>query len=90
MTDYKVSPLIKTHVPGMFLKHTLNDQRLVLHETAREHDLSFRSKGGVLADEMGLGKTIEMLGLILSNPLKESPEIDRKTPFFITKATLGT
>jgi hypothetical protein len=42
--------------------------------------------GGILADEMGLGKTMEMLGLILANPMKVAP---KNGSFFSTKATLS-
>jgi hypothetical protein len=35
---------------------------------------------------MGLGKTMEMLGLILANPMKEAP---KNGSFFSTKATLS-
>lgn len=45
-----------------------------------------KPKGGVLADEMGLGKTIAMIGLILSNPMKDPPV---NQPYFTSKATLG-
>jgi SNF2 family DNA or RNA helicase len=33
-------------------------------------------RGGILADEMGLGKTIEVLGLILQNPMPNPPPIE--------------
>lgn len=64
----------------------MEEEKLVLFENAKQHNLSFCPKGGVLADEMGLGKTVEMLGLMLSNQMKQAPKCD---PYFATKATLG-
>ncbi len=81
-----MSPLIETEMPKILLKYTPKEEKLVLLENASEHNLQFKPKGGVLADEMGLGKTVEMLGLILSNPMKQAPKSD---PYFATKATLG-
>jgi len=81
-----VSPLLDTGLPNILVKHTSNEQKLVLFENASQHNLSFSPKGGVLADEMGLGKTMEMLGLIMSNPMKQAPEC---VPYFATKATLS-
>eukprot|EP00029_Vermamoeba_vermiformis_P006184 TRINITY_DN2356_c0_g1_i1.p1 TRINITY_DN2356_c0_g1~~TRINITY_DN2356_c0_g1_i1.p1 ORF type:complete len:823 (+),score=195.71 TRINITY_DN2356_c0_g1_i1:366-2471(+) len=82
---YDVSPLIATGVPNILLKYTMEEEKLVLFENASEHNLKFAPKGGVLADEMGLGKTVEMLGLMLSNQMKQAPKCD---PYFATKATL--
>ena len=31
---------------------------------------SHRVQGGIIADEMGLGKTIQLIGTIISNPVK--------------------
>jgi SNF2 family DNA or RNA helicase len=84
--EFEVSPLIKTVIPSVLVKCTLKEQKLVLFENANQHNLAFSPRGGVLADEMGLGKTMEMLGLILSNPMKQAPKSD---PYFATKATLG-
>ncbi len=86
MTEFEVSPLLDTGVPNILVKYTMQEEKLVLFENVSEHNLAFKPKGGVLADEMGLGKTLEMLGLMLSNPMKQAPKSD---PYFATKATLG-
>ena len=61
--------------------------KLVTNDNAQHYEWHLGPKGGVLADEMGLGKTMEMIGLILSNPMKDAP---KSAPHFTTKATLGT
>lgn len=78
---------MKTSIPSLLLKCNIQEQKLVLFENANEHNISFNPRGGVLADEMGLGKTMEMLGLIVSNPMKEGAP--KTAPYFATKATLG-
>eukprot|EP00029_Vermamoeba_vermiformis_P013986 TRINITY_DN896_c0_g2_i1.p1 TRINITY_DN896_c0_g2~~TRINITY_DN896_c0_g2_i1.p1 ORF type:complete len:954 (-),score=215.31 TRINITY_DN896_c0_g2_i1:65-2926(-) len=84
--DYEVSPLIPViKGSGLLAKIDLEEQKLVLVENAHQYNIKMKVKGGVLADEMGLGKTIEMLGLMLANPMKQAP---KNGSFFSTKATL--
>jgi SNF2 family DNA or RNA helicase len=83
---FEVSPLIPViRGSSILAKIDLNEQKLVLSENARQYNVKLSPKGGILADEMGLGKTMEMLGLILANPMKVAP---KNGSFFSTKATL--
>ncbi|CAD7697990.1 unnamed protein product, partial [Ostreobium quekettii] len=44
------------------------------------HKSPHRSSGGFLAEEMGLGKTVEVLALVLSNPLASGLHLPLPTP----------
>eukprot|EP00029_Vermamoeba_vermiformis_P000102 TRINITY_DN1010_c0_g1_i1.p1 TRINITY_DN1010_c0_g1~~TRINITY_DN1010_c0_g1_i1.p1 ORF type:complete len:969 (+),score=222.02 TRINITY_DN1010_c0_g1_i1:132-3038(+) len=45
-------------------------------------------RGGILADEMGMGKTLEMLSLVVSNPLNLEDSSQRSGSYIPSKTTL--
>lgn len=52
------------------LKHEPHQKEAV--EWCLKRESAEKQKGGIIADEMGLGKTIEILGTMVSNPLKNT------------------